>query len=213
MRLNTESIHIIYPNDCFVVVFVSQIALECLPWSGTSSYFWRQKQAGNHPQWTQPWPKCPGVGWGLPACREALAGTSRWWGWGHVRGCHLRVPFCLSWPMLCSGAGLKLEHGPSEASLRGMPMLLMTQARGMRVTRKDEVRGWPSSAKPKLSENRLSADLWHLWIKICLCKCKLISKPLWKMVNKHRKNNFTWHFIHLTETFTYQVSLKCIYRT
>lgn len=97
MRLNTESNHTIYPNDCFVVVFGSQIVSQCLPWSGSSNYFWRRKQAGSLLLWTQPWPNCPRVGWGAARLlgsppRDLLTST-----------------LCPSWPKLCLFPASALE--------------------------------------------------------------------------------------------------------
>lgn len=64
MRLNTESIHTIYPNDCFAVVFGSQIVSWCLPRLGSSSYFWK-------------------TGWELAAVNPAVAKLPR----SGLRGC------------------------------------------------------------------------------------------------------------------------------
>lgn len=89
MRWNTESIHTIYPNDCFAVVFGSQIVSRCLPRLGSSSYFWKRKQAGSWLLWTQPWPNCPGVDSGAARLLGSPCGDL------------LTSTLCPSWPKLC----------------------------------------------------------------------------------------------------------------
>jgi len=99
MRLNTEPIHTIYLNDCFVVVFGSQIMSQCLPWLGSSSYFWRRNTLGaschelSHGQTA--WERAEG----LPGCWEARQGPP------HLHPLPFMAKAVLT-PCICTGAAL-----------------------------------------------------------------------------------------------------------